>query len=396
LSGLGYGGPPRYLLAESAETLTPTRIRIVFNDLLDLSSPATTNVANYPISDFHVWANVFYPTWVEVETHRSVILHTSFLSKARYSTVPQNIPSYFGGIFPTSWLDFVGFAGGATFRPVPVSWRKVRLVFSGPMLVNSALTNPASYRVRTHTGVDLPITSVIPEGPSNLPVAVSLVLGADLIDRGVHTASVTSLEVQDILGHVISPSSLDLRWVAPTPRLTIPVRKFTGETRQGLLGRHNGLAFFSPALTTPAPNSAIQVDEVKVCTRAEDVYTIPNPPDPNVLFTFKRGVSTGTLATAGHVTFATFDRLGGARVDLHSTHQDTLAAPTDSRCIATLTETLEPARAPRLNAMAYNTTAPHLRPVWPLFDGVSSTPFATASNLTPIPPGTTTVRTLEP
>lgn len=396
VTGNNYGGVPGYFYASSVTALTPFKVRVVFNDLLDLSDPETTNPNNYWFTDWHSWSNLFHPLWVEIESHASVILHTTELSNPRYSFIALGIPSYFEFPYSANYYDFGGFPPGIPFRPVPVSWRKVRLIFPVPLLVNTALTDPASYRVRTHTGVDLPITEVLPEGPRNTPVAVALVLGADLVDRGVHTATVTSLEVQDTSGHIVSPNSLDFRWVPPVPQLTIPVSRFSGETRQGLLGRHNGLAFFSPALTTPAPNSAIQVDEVKVCTRAQDTYSFPNPPDPNVLFTFKRGVSSGTLSTASHVTFATFDRLGGARMDLHSAHQDTLTPPTDSHCIATLTETLDPARAPRLNAVSYHTTAPHKRPVWPIFDGVSTTPFATASNLTPIPPGATTVRTLEP
>ena len=79
-------------------------------------------------------------------------------------------------------------------------------------------------------------------------------------------------------------------------------------------------------------------------------------------------------------------------------HQDAIPASVDSTCVATLVETLEAARTPRLNAVNYSRThpTPPRLPIWPLFDGTSATPFTTAANLTPIPPGPTTVITLLP
>jgi hypothetical protein len=169
------------------------------------------------------------------------------------------------------------------------------------------------------------------------------------------------------------------------------MREFTGETREGLLGQHAGLVFFSPALGNAAPNSSIQIEEVSVCTRAHDVYHIPSPPDPSVLFTFKAGRNSGTLSTVGRVSFASFDKLGCAKLTFQDLRQDLLPLVADSRDLGTLVETLDAARAPRLNAVTYSRThpTPPRLPIWPLFDGLSATPFTTAANLTPIPPGPT-------
>ena len=386
-----YGGaaPPFGVLGATA--LMPVIVQVVFNDLLDLTNPLLTNTSSYtltPSVPIHS---------VNIETAGSVRLTTDYLSNTLYTVHVVGPTTYTGRIMDDALRNatFDGFPISESFRPVPVSYRKVRLLFSSTMTVNHALTDPRSYRITTHTGVDLPILQVIPEGPVGAPLAVSLVLGADLIQRGVHEAYLLSPDIRDQSGNAIKPRNLDFHWIPPLLHATVPFHKFSGEERGGLLGQHNGLAFFSPALTSPAPNSAIQVEEVSVCTRAHDVYQIPNPPDPKVLFLFRPGVATGRLSTASDVAFASFDKLGGVKANLRDLRRDSLAPPVDSRCIATLVETLEPTRAPRLNALKYSATPPHYLPAWPIFDGISTTPFATASNLTPIPPGVTTVRTLE-
>jgi hypothetical protein len=386
----GYGGAPAEFTPWITRTLTPYKVRVLFSDLLDLANPNLINPTTYWVG------RVPYPPFIQhpvhsvaIETSNSVVLTVDYLDRPQYVLFfTQSLTSYFGTTLAQYGLWVDGMPRRGSYRPVPVAWRKVRVLFDSAMTVNAALTDPESYRVTTHLGTVLPISSVIAEGDPHAPIAVSLVLGEDLIDRGVHTAEVLSPDITDIFGSIVAGSK-DFRWVAPALQSAVPFSKFTGEERGGLLGQHNGLVFFSPGLTTSAPNSSIQVDAVSVCTRAHDVYVFPNPPDPNVLFTYRRGQRTGSLSSAGFVTFARFDRLGGAKVDLHDVRQDVLAHPTDSHDTGTLVETLEPTRAPRLNAVAYHVAPPHKRPVWPLFDGVSTTPFATASNLTPIPPGTT-------
>jgi hypothetical protein len=385
-----YGSPPGPFGLQGATSLLPVIVQVRFNDLLDLANPALVNPANYVITPplgVHT---------VNIETAGSVRLTTDYITAGIYTVRVANMTSSTDAPVDVTLRDatFDGFPTINGFLPVGVSRRKVRLIFPDYMEVNAALTDPASYRITSPHGVDLPVIGVIAEGPFLQPVAVALILGADLVPRGVHTARIVTTNVHDHIGHAIVPDVMNFRWVPRVPSVIARIRDFSGEATDGLLGRPAGMVFFSPALGVAAPNSALQVDDVSVCTRAHDVYQFPNPPDPSVLFVFKPGVNAGTL-TSSRVTFASFEKLGGARIIVSDLRLDTLAHGHDSRCIATLVETLDPARAPRLNAVAY-AAAPPRAAIWPIFDGISATPFTTAANLTPIPPGTTTVRTLQP
>ena len=395
LGGFGitpYGGAADPFGVLEARSIGQKLVQVVFNDLLDMASPYPVSPSSYtldPPCAVHA---------VSFETAGSVRLTTDFLSAAVYTVTVVGPTTYTGRPMDDALrtATFVGFPIAKSYQPVAVSYRKVRLLFQDPMIVNAALTDPASYRIRTHTGVNLPITRVTAEGPPTAPMAVALDLGADLIQRGVHTSTILSAFVQSQGGIPPQPSGQDFHWVAPTLHTSVPIRIFTGELRGGLLGQHNGLVFFSPAYNNPAPNSAIQVDSVTVSTRAYDVYKVPSQSDAGVLYTFKPGMDSGKIASKTRGTFASFDKLGGAKFEFHDLHKDQAPAPLDGTCIATLTETLDGTRTPRLNVMGYHAAAPHLRPVWPLFDGVSATPFTTAANLTPIPPGPTTTIVLEP
>lgn len=389
-----YGSPPGPFGVQGATAIMPVILQVRFNDILDLTNPALTQVSSYTLSPS---VTIYSAT---IETAGSVRLITDYLSAPTYTVTVAGPTSYFGHAIHPDYdsATFPGFPAILGFQPVGVSPRKVRILFEDYMQVDAALTDPASYTVLTPQGTAVPIAAVIAEGPPTAPVAVALVLGTDLVPRGVHTAVVTDA-VRTHEGYEINPKVKNFRWVPRVRSVAVPMREFSGETHAGLLGEtHAGLVFFSPSLAVAAPNSAIQVEEVSVCTRAHDVYQMPNPPDPAVLFTFKRGIQAGTLSTPGRVSFATFDKLGGAKVELGDLRRETLAAPVDSHCVYTLTETLDPARAPRLNAIIRDEdhrTPPWL-PRWPLFDGVSATPFTTAANLIPIPPGTTTTDTLQP
>jgi hypothetical protein len=139
--------------------------------------------------------------------------------------------------------------------------------------------------------------------------------------------------------------------------------------------------FFSPSLDVAAPNSAIQVDSVSVCTRAFDVYTPPAPLDPNPLYTWSNNGPAGNLG-AGIVLFTTFDRLLGARLDLNIKPSDALGPYVDGPAVAILAQPFDPAYVSLLNNSYWNT-----------FPGTVT--FITANNLAPIPPGPTVVITLE-
>jgi len=160
--------------------------------------------------------------------------------------------------------------------------------------------------------------------------------------------------------------------------------------KEQLLGRPLGQVFFSPNLDSALPvspaSSTIQVDSVSVCTRAYDVYEIPEIPDPQPLMTYGATLpyNSSVLNNPDDVVWATADRLGLAHVNLTDRPEDTWGGATDGPADATLQETFDQSRVALLNVDD-----------WVLYDGVG-TPFICADNLTPIPAGTTTNINLQP
>ena len=155
-----------------------------------------------------------------------------------------------------------------------------------------------------------------------------------------------------------------------------------------LLGVPLGQVFFSPSLDValPAASSTIQVDSVSVCTRAFDVYEIPEIPDPKPMMTWGAVLpyNASVLNDTDDVIWATADRLGLAHVNLTDRPEDTWGGATDGPADATLQETFDQSRVALLNVDD-----------WVLYDGVG-TAFICAENLTPIPAGTTTNINLQP
>ncbi len=168
--------------------------------------------------------------------------------------------------------------------------------------------------------------------------------------------------------------------------IVVKLEDFTGLVQGGLLGNAPGQVFFSPALVTSAANSTIQVDEVNVCAFAYDTYNFPVILDPPILFTapINPGPTHPTSLLGMTVLFARPERLGEATFSVAWENSDTANQATSSRAIATLEEPLDATRVSLLNNV-----------YWKLRNGVDP-PFITAANLTPIPPGPTTVITLEP
>ena len=382
-----FGGAPAPFGVVSAVALNQNTIRVIYSALCNLTDPKLTDPSKYVLTP-SVAVN-----HVGVETAASVILYTSQLTSPSYTLTVSDIVSWADRVLNPN-PAIVTFGGRIVegFTAVPVSATKVRLLFSATsMMVNAALTAPTSYSVNYLNGPSFPIIRVEAEGPPNAPVAVALTLGTPMPANTVLLATVVSPDVQTVEGYPITETTSDFRWIPKSFMVDVPFQELNEPF--GLLGykrtlgappQAGGQIFFSPAYTNPAPRSAIQVTEVAVCTRAYDVYRVPDEPyAPKVLSTFKVGAPTSVLGAG--VSFATFDKLTGAKINLHDYEQDSVAAAADSRCIATVTETLDPARVARLNMIN-----------WPIFDGVSLTPFITAANLTPIPPGSTTIRTLEP
>jgi hypothetical protein len=190
-------------------------------------------------------------------------------------------------------------------------------------------------------------------------------------------------------GLPVSPGTRQFQWVAPLLNVAVPILRFSGEAKEGFLGQHAGLVYFSPALDAAMSGSAIQIDSVEVCTKAYDQYVFPQPPDPPALFTYGGPAGTwGVLNSSNAVLWGAFPRLSEVRFEFEVRHEDAVPQAVDGPATATLTETFDPSYVAYLN-----------NPGWALFDGVTSTTppmFICANNLAPIPPGSTTVIVLQP
>jgi hypothetical protein len=146
-----------------------------------------------------------------------------------------------------------------------------------------------------------------------------------------------------------------------------------------LFGSPDGLVFFSPSLVLGgAPNSSIQVDDVKACTQAYDTYTFPQTLDPQPFYLYGGSlVPTPTLSTLNSaVLFTNFYRLNEAKHNLSDSESDLIPPASDISATMLLTEIWPPARVSLLN-----------NPAWATFDGVAAPPydFITADNLSAFP-----------
>jgi len=264
------------------------------------------------------------------------------------------------------------------FTAKAVSSTRVLLLFGTVMPSAPVLVDPATYTVVSLAGVTATVTAV-----QAFTSAVVLTLGGALASSMHYNVIIAGALSMDGLSLTGKKSSF--QWTASPRRVRIPLRDFSGEARGGLLGEPEGLVFFSPAFDQPAPTSAIQVDEVSVCTKSYDTYSIPQPIDPSPLYTYSGTAPSSTLN--GAVLWAAFPRLVDARIEPSLLPSDALAAYVDSRCIAELSEPLDPDFVGLLNNNG-----------WKLFDNTSPPPraFITANNLAPIPPGGGSTITLQP
>jgi hypothetical protein len=242
------------------------------------------------------------------------------------------------------------------------------------MLQNSALTDPSYYLVEDLDGNTVLVDSVTTEQTSSIR-SIILHTATALVDTKFYKATVlTGVETEDLLS--LSPDHSVFQWVETTLSTTIPLQEFTGEFFGGLLGDHNGLVFFSPALELPAADSVIQVDDVDVCTKAFDEYHFPQPIDPAPLMTYTPTAGVGTLNTAGFVLWGAFPRLSDAKFEVAMRSADTVEPFIDTSCVAVLTSTWPSNRVAILN-----------NPDWKLYDNAGNPPayFITADTLTPFP-----------
>jgi len=400
-------------VAEAFAT-SPFSVRVRFSNKIDITFPPFVDASNYTIPGLTVLS-------AAVEDDYHVLLQTTpAQQKILYTvTVGQALSSNGDALGPDDSADFLGFALISSFFAGAQSTTKVELVFSTAMEQNAAFTDPASYTITAVTGsVPIPVLSATPSGPEPIR-RVTLIVGT-LLESLEYYAVVLAPEIVNVLGERPVPHMDIFQWADMTrPRtgrpLEIPIKDFSGEVTDGLLGAPDGQVFFSPALEEAvSSDSTIELETLSVCTRAYDEYRIPNPPDPVVLFTFGPGVTTVTGPST--VLWGDANRLGQAIMSLKETRfSDDVQVGSDFLAAMILQEPIDSTRGGFLNDPRFvmrggsgstesvsgteaelGDTATVLESLKverlaPGFTATWDTPvpkyFTTADNLTPIGPG---------
>lgn len=367
----------------SANSGSPDQVLVTFSDSLDLNFTLFTVPSNYSIPGLTVLdASIYDATTVRLTTSlQSYTLYTVTVAQGQSASFEPLDPLY-------RTATFTGTPLVPVFTPTGTRSTRIRLVFTLPMLFNAALLDPTSYTVTDVQGNQLSVLLVEPEQGATNPVSIVLTLDSPMTSAEWYVVTVAPSVVAAASGLSVEPDTLKFQWVEPVLRAVIPIGDFSGEATGGLLGSHNGLVYFSPALDVPTAGSVIQVDSVSVCTKAYDEYVPPSPPDPPALFTFDGTALPCGELNGGAVLWGAFPRLSEARVDLALTPSETMPTPVDGPCTATFTEPWDISYVALLN-----------NPAWALFDNSSvATPpvFICANNLGPIPPGPTVTVVLQP
>lgn len=369
----GYGETLAFIVVR-ADALSPTLVRVQFNAQLSLTDPEVTNPANYSIN------HGISVHSVVAETNYSVHLTTDYLSASLYTVSVFNLHSSWHQPIDTDWnsADFYGYAITTSFRAIAVSETKVRLAFTAVMSADVEFLNPANYRVVAVDGTIIAVSEVIPEGVPGAPVAVALTLVSPLQKQILYDAQLLTMSIHTASGGNVYPLNASFTWVPKKLLVSAAWRDFGGNGPLGNTG-----FYFSPSLFTSAPESAIQVSWASTCALAYDTYEWRDVPEHGAFYTYGSGHSSqlcGPDALLGR-----FDFMGLTHEAIDQHLADSVAYVTSSRCIGELKEPWDPLRVSELNSLNR-----------PLFDNITTTPFITAANLTPIPPGGITTVVLEP
>lgn len=375
-SPYGAGGDP--IIVASAVALNPNLVRVDFSDDLDFGNPLVLSPLSYVLSPTTT-VNTVGPA-----SSSSVYLTTTTLAFTPYTvTADAAITALDGAPLDPDRRSatFTGIAPGGLFLGAATAAKRVRLLFGVTLLNNSALSTPSNYTITSLRGTTLPVASVVVEPTGN---SVTLVLTTAMASTEWYVA-VLNPAIKSSGGLPIVPSTSEFQYVRPAVRASFAVSSFTGEANGGLIGNPLGLVFFSPALTTSAANSVIQVDDVSVCTRAYDSYAFPEFVDPTPLYTHGFG-GPGGLLNSGVVLWAPAPRLSEVRTNVAASYEDEVPQAEDAMCTAVLREPWDQNYVALLN-----------NPGWTMFDntGTSVPPmFICADNTAPIPPGPNTIRVI--
>lgn len=376
----------RPLWVQAALVTNPYGLIVEFSHDLDPAYPPHTNIFNYSISPPLIVAGAF----VGPDANQ-IRLKTGEQAGTNYTLTVGDARALTGDTLDPArdTALFFGFPITPTFYATAQSRTKVLLTFSATLEINAAVTEPSNYTIADIDGTPVTVNSASVNQTQSEPMWVTLELGTSLTPGGYYVCTL-SLAIKNNGGSPYSPLSDVFQYIERERQFNVPISVFSGEVSSGILGQPLGQVFFSPALegltSTPA-TSTIQVDSVSVCTRAYDVYEIPEVPDPEPLMTFGAGTAynSSVLNNADNVLQATADRMGLAHINLSDHPEDTWGGAVDGPCDATLQETFDQSKVALLNVDD-----------WVLYDGVGA-PFICADNLAaPIGPGTTTNINLQP
>jgi hypothetical protein len=257
----------------TATSLSEVLVRVDFTATLDLTHAANFNPVNYTIAGLTV-------SDVDPSGNTAVILRTSRQDQIPYVVVVNATSGRIQAI-GADFLDpahaeatFDGDPARASFAAAIQSRRKVQLRFSEAMQIDDAFVDPLNYQLSRLDGLASNIQRVEQTGPDD--TRGQLILAEDLIPLAYYSLQVGVL-VRSQAGRTIRPEGVLLQWKEAIPRpFRLRFGSFSGEAKGGLLGAPDGQIFFSPAFGANAANSVIEIDSVRVCTRAYDVYSIPS------------------------------------------------------------------------------------------------------------------------
>lgn len=363
-----------------AVSLSKTLLKVDFTGFIDQSHAPNFDIANYTIPGLTI-LNVD-PFGIT----KSIIIQTSTQLAILYTlTVKSTVGPIQGP--GGEQLDplhdtaiFEGAGQPARFTATAQSAQKVRLNFGRSMAIDAAFVDPVNYQLLGLDGTPVVIEAVEQTGPDD--TRGQLLLDGDLVPFALYTLNIGPL-VKTAEGESLSPDGALVQWkqVIPFP-IRVALDRFSG-TSSSLLGVHTGQVFFSPALHVSSPNSVLQIESVRVCTRAFDVYAmIPSPSNSAILYTYPPpSGTTSMLGALGGVLWASAHRLGLAVMNLADLQEDAIAAPVDGEdAVGLLEETIDITKASFLNDAR-----------WRVFPGTGASlgAFCMASNLSPIGAGPT-------
>ncbi len=369
------------LLVTNAQALNAFLVEVTFSHNLDYGYAPVLSTGNYSSDQGLTILGVSIGP-----TSNTVRLVTSEQGPLTYNLTVGDGRSAPGDPLtpPNQGFAFPGFPIAPRFFAAAQSRTKVQLVFSTEMLQNTEFSDIASYSVTDLGGTPIAIASATIFGPT--PVQrLTLELAADMDPGGYYVVTILDPAVQTTRALPIYPDNDLFQWAEAAAfvdgnPLNIAFDQFSGEVSGGLLGRPLGQVFFSPALEASAADSSIQIDEVSVCTRAYDVYTIPSLPDPEPFATFG-GPTTTTIGD--HVLWAPAERLGLARINLTDLREEAMPTTVDGPADATLIETVDANRAAFLNVPGYTLFPGAANSVNSLLlDGVGE--YITVGNVVPL------------